>query len=61
VDGDLITIDAQQRRLDVAWDDHVATERRRRWQPPPLKATRGVLFKYIQSVKPASLGCVTDE
>jgi dihydroxy-acid dehydratase len=35
--------------------------RRKRWTPPPLKATRGTLYKYIQTVKSASQGCVTDE
>jgi len=28
---------------------------------PPLKVTRGTLFKYIKNVRPASEGCVTDE
>jgi len=28
---------------------------------PPYKATRGTLYKFIKSVKDASLGCVTDE
>jgi len=31
------------------------------WSPPPFKATRGTLFKYIKNVKSASHGCVTDE
>jgi len=34
--------------------------RRARWRPPPLKATRGYLYKYIRSVRSASEGCVTD-
>ncbi len=59
--GDWITIDAAQRRLDVDWDENTETNRRRMWQAPPLKATRGTLFKYIKAVKSASLGCVTDE
>ncbi|MCU0959241.1 MAG: dihydroxy-acid dehydratase [Pirellulaceae bacterium] len=60
-DGDRITIDAQTNRLDV---DLTAAEwalRRSRFVAPPLKATRGTLFKYIRSVKSASEGCVTDE
>jgi dihydroxy-acid dehydratase len=36
-------------------------QRRARWTAPPLKACRGTLYKYIQTVKSASEGCVTDE
>lgn len=60
-DGDWITVDAEQRRLDVAWDDETVARRKSQWIAPPLKATRGALFKYIHTVKSASLGCVTDE
>jgi dihydroxy-acid dehydratase len=28
---------------------------------PPYKAQRGTLYKYIQRVRNASEGCVTDE
>ena len=31
------------------------------WTAPPLPASRGVLAKYIRSVRSASEGCVTDE
>ena len=31
------------------------------WKPPPLRATKGTLYKYIQTVATASEGCVTDE
>ena len=30
------------------------------WSPPPYKANRGVLYKYIRTVRSASEGCVTD-
>lgn len=60
-DGDTITIDAEANALDVDLDDAELARRREAWQAPPLKATRGTLFKYIRSVKTASLGCVTDE
>jgi dihydroxy-acid dehydratase len=59
--GDQITIDAEDRRIDVALTDDQLADRRRRWQPPPFKASRGTLYKYIKNVKPASAGCVTDE
>ena len=59
--GDRITIDAQQRRIDVELPDDELARRKAAWQAPPYKATRGTLFKYIKSVKSASEGCVTDE
>ena len=60
-DGDLITIDAKQNRLDVAVDETEMAQRRSQWSMPPYKATRGTLYKYIKTVKDASEGCVTDE
>jgi len=60
-DGDEITVDAERNRVDVKVDDSVLSERRKNWQAPPYKATRGTLFKYIKNVKSASEGCVTDE
>ena len=60
-DGDRITIDAKKRTLDLEVDTSVLDERARRWSPPPVKATRGTLHRYIQNVRPASEGCVTDE
>ena len=60
-DGDVIAIDAEKRSIDIEIDDAVMAERRASWTPPPLKATRGTLYKYIKNVKSASEGCVTDE
>ena len=60
-DGDRITIDAEQNRLDVAVSDGELSQRRAGWTPPPYKADRGTLYKYIKNVRPASEGCVTDE
>lgn len=59
--GDAITIDAELNRLDVHVDDDELSERRKRWQAPPLKASQGTLYKYIKCVRSASEGCVTDE
>jgi dihydroxy-acid dehydratase len=60
-DGDVITINAETNRLDVSVSDSELSSRRSAWVAPPLKATRGTLYKYIKSVKSASEGCVTDE
>lgn len=60
-DGDLVTIDAVTNSLDVAVSPEELEARRAAWTAPPLKATRGTLYKYIKNVKSASEGCVTDE
>jgi dihydroxy-acid dehydratase len=60
-DNDLITIDAHNNRLVVDISDQEIANRRQKWTAPPLKATRGTLYKYIKNVKSASVGCVTDE
>ncbi|WP_218081301.1 dihydroxy-acid dehydratase [Anthocerotibacter panamensis] len=59
-DGDLITIDAQQNRIFAHLDESAIAARRTLWQAPPLKATRGTLYKYIKNVSTATEGCVTD-
>ena len=60
-DGDPITIDAQQNRIEVDLSDETWAARKAAWSAPPYKATRGTLYKYIKNVKDASEGCVTDE
>jgi dihydroxy-acid dehydratase len=60
-DNDHVTIDAAANRLEVAVSDAEMEKRRQAWAAPPLKATRGTLYKYIKNVKSASDGCVTDE
>jgi dihydroxy-acid dehydratase len=60
-DGDQITIDAEKNIIDVALNDAEMERRRMDWTPPPLKATRGTLYKYIKNVQSASEGCVTDQ
>jgi len=58
---DRITIDAENNTLSVKLSDGELAARREAWAPPPFKATRGTLYKYIKNVKSASEGCVTDE
>ena len=60
-DGDMISVNAELNRIDVALAPAELERRRAEWTAPALKATRGTLFKYIQRVKNASEGCVTDE
>jgi len=59
--GDRIKIDVAQRVMDVLNVDAGEWARRKdSWTAPPLKATSGVLYKYIKCVADASKGCVTD-
>ncbi|MEP6788919.1 MAG: dihydroxy-acid dehydratase [Acidobacteriota bacterium] len=58
--GDLITIDADERLLQVQLSDEELDERRRNWQKPEPRYTRGVIAKYAQLVSSSSLGAVTD-
>ena len=58
--GDTITIDSATHTLDVQVDPSEMARRRETWTPPPYKASRGVLYKYIKTVRSASEGCVTD-
>ena len=60
-DGDTIRIDVKKSVLDLEVDPAELEKRRAAFTPPPLKATRGTLYKYIKNVKSASEGCVTDE
>jgi dihydroxy-acid dehydratase len=60
-DGDVITIDAENKTLSVDVNDAEMQQRRADWVMPPYKATRGTLAKFIRLVKTASEGCVTDE
>jgi hypothetical protein len=59
--GTWITIDAVAQTLSVDVAEEALARRRAEWAPPPYKATRGTLYKYIKNVKTASEGCVTDE
>ena len=60
-DGDIIKIDAINNTIDLVVASDVIAKRKSEWEMPAYKATRGTLYKYIKSVKSASLGCVTDE
>lgn len=59
--GDVITIDAVENTIEADVSDDELSSRKSKWVMPAYKATRGTLYKYIKCVKPASLGCVTDE
>ena len=57
--GDLITVDSEQKVLSVDLSQEELLARKQSWCPPPLP-TRGVLAKYTRQVACASKGAVTD-
>jgi dihydroxy-acid dehydratase len=57
--GDVISIDARKRRIDVALSDAELKRRKKAWKPRKPYADRGVLMKYAGSVTSASLGAIT--
>ncbi len=59
-DGDIISIDASSRQMNMHVTDAELQKRREAWTAPPYKSTQGTLYKYIKCVSSASLGCVTD-
>ena len=60
-DGDPITIDAGNRRVNLELDEVEIAARLAQWRPPAPRYTRGVLAKYAATVSSASEGAVTDQ
>ncbi|WP_439582200.1 dihydroxy-acid dehydratase [Dyadobacter bucti] len=60
-DGDRITIDANTRQLTLHISDEEMAIRKAAWVKPEPRFTKGMLGRYIRTVKSASEGCVTDE
>ena len=58
-DGDIISIDAVDGRLDVALSDAELAERRQSWNERQNEHRSGELWKYAQLVGPAVNGAVT--
>ena len=59
-EGDTIIIDADNDQLTLEVDEEVLNDRRLLWTNPIKTPAKGVLAKYAQSVKSASLGAITD-
>lgn len=60
-DDDIIEIDAINNTINLLISNEAILERRAGWKQPPLKVTKGVLYKYAKTVSNAAAGCVTDE
>ena len=59
-EGDSITIDARQQKIELNVDDATLASRRAQWVQPVPRYTRGVLGKFAKLVSTASKGAVTD-
>ncbi len=58
-EGDMISIDIRNRRLDLQVPADEVQRRLREWQAPPPRYTWGVFAKYMASVTSAAEGAVT--
>jgi dihydroxy-acid dehydratase len=58
-DGDMITIDIENRRIDVALSAADLAERLKAWVKPAPRYTAGVFAKYAAHVSSASEGAIT--
>jgi dihydroxy-acid dehydratase len=58
--GDVITIDAEKRQLNLEIPTSEIKARLKKWKAPKPRYTRGVLAKYAKLVSSAHLGAVTD-
>jgi len=60
-DDDTIELDAIKNTITLKISPEELAKRQAAWKQPPLKATKGLLYKYAKQVKNAAEGCVTDE
>ncbi|MBK5233752.1 MAG: dihydroxy-acid dehydratase [Thermoleophilia bacterium] len=58
-DGDIITVDLDQRQLSVDLTTEEIDERLKSYSPPAPLFERGVMAKYAKTVSSASLGAIT--
>src|SRR5258705_7540890 len=59
-EGDSITIDADEGRIQLNVTDAELARRYENWEPPTPRYDSGVLAKYAKLVSSASFGAVTD-
>ncbi|MDH5623098.1 MAG: dihydroxy-acid dehydratase [Candidatus Bathyarchaeota archaeon] len=55
-EGDIISIDILNRRVDLKISEEELRERLKRWSPPEPKVKKGILAAYSKIVKPTSRG-----
>ncbi|HXU22884.1 MAG TPA: dihydroxy-acid dehydratase [Tepidiformaceae bacterium] len=59
-EGDTITVDINNRKLQLEVDEAELARRRAAWKPLPPRYTKGVFAKYARSVSSAAEGAVTN-
>ncbi|MGJ7491123.1 L-arabinonate dehydratase [Variovorax sp. ZT4R33] len=59
-DGDLVTLDIDARRIDMAVSDEEIARRRAEWQKPVPKFGRGYGVMFLKHVQQADTGCDFD-
>ena len=59
-EGDMITIDAKKRLIQLNVSDDQLARRRANWSQPAPRYTRGLMAKYMKLVSSSSRGAVTD-
>ncbi len=59
-DGDMITLDVEQRKLELEISDEELARRRAAWKPSPPPSDRGWVKLYVEHVTQAHLGCDLD-
>ncbi len=57
-EGDKISIDIPNRKLEILLSPAELEKRRQTWSPPPLKVARGYLKHFAERVSSADKGCV---
>lgn len=58
---DIIALNAETNTITLEVSEEELANRKKNWQAPELKVSKGVLYKYAKTVSSASNGCVTDE
>jgi len=57
-EGDTISIDIEQNRLELVVDDAILAVRRAKWQPPEPNIKHGYMKRYADMVQSASTGAI---
>ena len=58
-EGDIISIDIENGRLELLVDEETLAERRKNWQRPAPKITKGYMAKYANRVSSGASGAIT--
>jgi len=59
-EGDIIEIDIDDNKINLAVGDEVLAERKKKWNQPDFKVKEGYLYRYARMVTSASKGAVLE-